>query len=100
VFADLGDDMPNELHVDTAGLRSAAANSTLAAATLASPAICGSASSQPSGTGVTAVNAALAAVLQRQSSRISGQASDLTSSSALYDTTDAEGADAITSVSV
>lgn len=92
--------MPNELHVDTAGLRTAAANSTLAAATLANPGVSGPASSQPSGDGVTAVNAALAAVCQRQSNRISGQAGDLTSSSALYDTTDAEGADTITSVSV
>ncbi|OBG12526.1 hypothetical protein A5765_14305 [Mycolicibacterium celeriflavum] len=92
--------MANELQVDTVGLRIAAANSEVAGAGLTNAGLSGPTSPQPSGAGVAAVNAALSAVRQRQSNRITGQAGDLTAGSARYDSTDTEGADAITTVSV
>ncbi|MGE2835412.1 hypothetical protein [Mycobacterium sp. SMC-4] len=92
--------MANELRVDTGGLRAAAADSQSTATTLTGIGSSGPIPLQPSGAGVAAVNAALSAIRQRQSSRIGGQADDLTVSSARYDTTDTEGAVAITSVSV
>ncbi|WP_234998275.1 hypothetical protein [Mycobacterium sp. DBP42] len=57
-------------------------------------------SSQPSGAGVATVNAALTSVKNRQSERLTGQADALSASSARYDTTDTDGHDAITTVSV
>lgn len=92
--------MANELHVDAAGLRSASASSENVAAGLAGFPLAASASSQPSGVGVAAVNAALTAVKNRQSERLTGQAAALSVSSAQYDTTDADGHDVITTVSV
>ncbi|MGB5113446.1 MAG: hypothetical protein WBO08_18225 [Mycobacterium sp.] len=47
-----------------------------------------------------AMDAALASLRRRQADRISGQAGDLTTSGARYDTTDGDGAGAITTVSV
>ncbi len=46
------------------------------------------------------MNAALTSVKSRQSARITGQADDLSVSSARYDSTDTDGGDAITAVSV
>ncbi|MFN6549538.1 hypothetical protein ACP6C7_03920 [Mycolicibacterium septicum] len=44
---------------------------------------------------MAAINAALTSVQGRQSARMTGQAGDLTTSSARYDTTDSDGRDAI-----
>ncbi|MBE5488563.1 hypothetical protein E3G71_001064 [Mycobacteroides abscessus] len=87
--------MANELHVDAAGLRSAANSSTAVAAGLTSTATSNPTSSQPSAAGVAAVNAALTSAQSRQSQRITGQAGDLTTGSARYDKTDTDGRDAI-----
>lgn len=87
--------MANELHVDAAGLRSAANSSDAAAAGLTSTGAGNPTSSHPSAVGVAAMNAALTSVQQRQSARMTGQASDLSVSSARYDTTDADGREAI-----
>jgi hypothetical protein len=87
--------MANELHVDAAGLRSAASSSTTVAAGLTSTATSNPTSFQPSAAGVAAVNAALTSVQGRQSARMTDQAGDLTTSSARYDTTDSDGRDAI-----
>ncbi|OMC33856.1 hypothetical protein A5740_11230 [Mycobacterium sp. GA-1841] len=92
--------MANGLEVDASGLRIAAATSDDVSATLKAAAGGDSCSTYPSGAGVAAVNAALASVRQRQSSRITGQADDLSVSGARYDTTDTDGSDAITTVSV
>ncbi|MFV8160536.1 hypothetical protein ACNQVK_37465 [Mycobacterium sp. 134] len=89
--------MANELNVDAVGLQAAATSSEAVAATeLSGAQVCGSASWQPSGAGVDAVNAVWASVRQRQAARITGQAADLSVSGARYDTTDEEGRDAIT----
>lgn len=91
--------MGNELEVDTAGLRSAAASTHLAASTLN---FSGSSltSSQPSGSGVAAVYAALAAVRRRQIDLLTAHAKAMTASSALYDATDGDGGNAIGRVQV
>lgn len=88
--------MANELEVDASGLRVAAASSELAATALSGVGAGGPSSSHPSAAGVAAVNAALAATQGRQSTRITGQAEDLSVSSARYDSTDSDGRDAIT----
>lgn len=87
--------MANELQVDAAGLRSAANSSTSVAADLTSTGASNPTSSQPSAAGVAAMNAALTSVQDRQSERMTGQAGDLTTSSAQYDTSDSDGRDAI-----
>ncbi|WNG79977.1 type VII secretion target [Mycobacterium sp. ITM-2016-00316] len=92
--------MADELEVDTAGLRTAAANSEATATGLTGAGFSGATSAQPSGGGVAAVNAALTSLRTRQSARITGQAGDLSTASARYDTTDEGGAGAITAVSV
>lgn len=92
--------MANELHVDAAGLRTAAGNSEGTAAELATGTVEGARGATPSQAGVAAILAAAQSVRSRQSSRISGQADDLRVSSALYDSTDDDGADTITTVSV
>ncbi|WP_124712892.1 type VII secretion target [Mycolicibacterium nivoides] len=92
--------MANELEVDAGGLRVAAAGSDGLAAGLAGGSFDAAASAQPSGAGVAAMNAALTSVKSRQSARITGQADDLSVSSARYDSTDTDGGDAITAVSV
>ncbi|GJJ21158.1 MULTISPECIES: hypothetical protein [Mycolicibacterium] len=93
--------MANELNVDAAGLRVASARSEVAAATALTGAEFGGLSaSRPSSVGVAELNAALTAVQSRQSSRVTGQASDMSVGSARYDTTDEDGGEAITTVSV
>lgn len=87
--------MANELEVDAGGLQTAASSSEAAAAGLTNTAFSSATSAQPSGAGVAAINAALTAVRQRQSDRITGQAGDLTTSSALYEATDSDGGEAI-----
>lgn len=100
-YAGWGIGMANELEVDAIGLRVAAADSEAAAASaFAGAPSCGPATAQPSAAGVDAVYAALASAQSRQSQRIAGQASDLMTSSARYDTTDQDGADAVNTVSV
>lgn len=91
--------MANGLEVDAGGLRVAAAGSDGIAAGLTGGSFDTPRSTQPSGTGVAAVNAALSSVKSRQATRITGQASDLSVSSARYDTTDSDSGDAITTVS-
>ncbi len=86
--------MANELNVSTDGLRIAAADSETATAALTGD---GGASTN---VGIAAMDAALASLRRRQADRISGQAGDLTTSGARYDTTDGDGAGAITTVSV
>lgn len=92
--------MAGELNVDSGGLNAAAASSETAAAGLAGTTPGGTTSTQPSAGGVAAVNAALTALQGRQSTRITGQATDMTTSAAAYTRTDADGSDAITTVSV
>ncbi|WP_441958371.1 hypothetical protein [Mycolicibacterium houstonense] len=92
--------MANELEVDAVGLRVAAAGSDGIAAGLTGGSFDAAPSARPSGAGVAAVNAALASVRSRQSARMTGQAEDLSVSSARYDTTDTDGGDVITTVSV
>lgn len=87
--------MANELEVDAGGLRTAAFSSEVVGASLTGGSFDAAASSQPSGVGVTSMNAVLASVRQRQSARITGQADDLSVSGARYDTTDGDGRDAI-----
>lgn len=87
--------MANGLEVDAVGLRSAANGSTGIAAGLTNTATSNLTSSQPSAAGVAAMNAALASTRSRQSARMTGQAGDLTTSSARYDTTDSDGRDAL-----
>lgn len=87
--------MANELQVDAAGLRSAASSSEGVAADLTGTGTSNPTSSQPSAAGVAAMNAALSSAKSRQSTRMTGQAEDLSVSSARYDTTDTEGRDAI-----
>ncbi len=87
--------MAGDLSVDTGGLRSAASNSeTIASALTTGAETVGG--DHPSGAGVAAFDAAMASVRGRQSSRITGQAGDLSVSSARYDHTDGGAADAIT----
>lgn len=95
MYAGWGIGMANELEVDAGGLRTAAFSSQGVGAGLTVGQLDAAASSQPSGAGVAAVNAALASVKTRQSARITGQADDLSVSSARYDTTDGDGRDAI-----
>lgn len=89
--------MASELEVDGGGLRGAATSSdAIAAVELSGAQACSPVSGRSTAAGVTAVNAALAAMRERQRSRMTGQASDLSVSSARYDSTDTDGADAIT----
>jgi hypothetical protein len=93
-------DVANELHVDAGGLRTASASSDTIAAGLTGGSFDAASSSRPSSAGIAAVNAALAAVRVRHATRITGQAGALSTGSARYDTTDGDGADAVTTVSV
>lgn len=92
--------MADALNVDTGGLTAAAADSEAAAAGLAGTTLSGATSTQPSAVGVGMVNAALSALQTRQSTRITGQAADMATGAAAYTRTDADGSDAITTVSV
>lgn len=101
VWAGWGIGVANELEVDPAGLRVAATDSDLTSADLLGSAqVCAPPSGHPSAAGVAAVNAALTAVQGRQSSRMTRQADTLSVSSVRYDTTDSDGHDAITTVTV
>lgn len=86
--------MANELHVDAAGLLSAANSSDSIAAGLSGVDAGNPSATHASAAGVAAMNAALTSVKSRQSARMTGQASDLTASSARYDATDTDGRDA------
>jgi hypothetical protein len=88
--------MANELKVSTDGRRIAAANSESTAAELAGGTVEGRPGTHPSQVGVAAILATAQSVRARQSQRISGQADDLSVGAARYDTTDSDGADAIT----
>lgn len=92
--------MAGELNVDTGGLRAAAASSEATAAGLAGNTPGAGTSTQPSAAGAAAVNAALTALQGRQSARITGQAADMSTGASAYARTDADGSDAITTVSV
>lgn len=92
--------MANELKVDAAGLRVAAADSDVTAAELASGTVDGGPGTNPSQAGAAAILAAAQSVRTRQSKRITGQGDDLSVSGARYDTTDTGGSEAITTVSV
>lgn len=83
-----------------AGLRAAAAASSKLAAGVASGDAGGSTSPHPSGGGVTAMDAAITATHQRQSTRISGQADGLSAGAGRYESTDGDGAAGIATVSV
>lgn len=87
--------MAHELSVDAAGLRLAATNSEGTAAALAGDQLCRLTASRPSSAGVAAVYAALTSIRSRQARRMTGQADNLLTSSARYDTTDSDGYDAI-----
>lgn len=92
--------MANDLQVDANGLRGAAVASEVIASSLASGPIDGTTVAQPSGAGVDAMNAAVLSLQGRQSSRIAGQAGDLTVGGSTYEQTDSEGAHSITTVPV
>lgn len=93
--------MANGLEVDAAGLRVAAASSDAVAAGLTGADAGNPNANHRSAAGVAAMNAALTSVQGRQTARMTGQAGDLSVSSARYDTTDTDGRDAInTTVSV
>ncbi|SKM38036.1 Uncharacterised protein [Mycobacteroides abscessus subsp. abscessus] len=92
--------MANGLEVDAAGLRIAAASSDAVAAGLTGADTGNPNASHRSAAGVAAMNAALTSVQERQTSRMTGQAGDLSVSSARYDTTDGDAAGTITTVSV
>ncbi|WP_421874644.1 hypothetical protein [Mycolicibacterium wolinskyi] len=93
--------MADELEVDSSGLRTAAFDSEqIAADVLADGAEAGPVGARPSGTGIAALDAAAAAVRQRQATRITGQSGDVSAASHSYDETDGGSAEAITSVSV
>ncbi|CDO08069.1 hypothetical protein C1S82_18405 [Mycolicibacterium cosmeticum] len=92
--------MTGELILDTGGLNAGAARSEATAASLIGTTFTMSMNSQPSAGGVAAVNAALSAVQGRQSTRITGQAGDMTTGAAAYTKTDTDGSGAITAVSV
>jgi hypothetical protein len=92
--------MANELHVDVGGLQIGAANGDLIATTLTGGQFDATSSPQPGSAGIARVNTALAALRARHSNRITGQAGDLTASSGRYNTTDGDGSEAITTVSV
>lgn len=92
--------MANELDVNTDGLRIASASSSVTAVGLEGAVLGGSSASKPSSAGAAAVNAALTEVRGRQSRRMTGQADDMSVSAARYDTTDEDGSNAITAVSV
>lgn len=87
--------MANELNVNADGLRTAAADSETATAALT-----GGGDGLSTNAGIAAMDAALASLRRRQSQRITGQAGALSAGSARYDTTDGDGAGAITTVSV
>lgn len=86
--------MANELNVSTDGLRTAAADSETATAALTGD------GGTSTNVGIVAMDAALASLRRRQSQRITGQAGDLSTGGARYDTTDSGGAEAISTVSV
>ncbi|MGV0811527.1 hypothetical protein ABQF34_06160 [Mycolicibacterium boenickei] len=92
--------MANELHVDAAGLRVAAAKSAITGTTLEGAQVSSPTASRPSSAGVAVVNVALTSVRARQSARVTGQADDLAVGSARYDSTDTDGSDGITTVKV
>lgn len=92
-----------ELRVDVGGLRTAAGNSGALAEVLtagADAAAGGPSTAHPSAAGVAAVNAALAAMTTRHASRIGGQADTVHVASGVYERTDSDGGDGITTVSV
>ncbi len=92
--------MANELNVNADGLRAASAKGDVTAAELAAGTIEGAPGATPSQSGAAAILAAAQSVRTRQSHRVSGQSDDLSVSGARYDTTDDDGASAITTVSV
>jgi hypothetical protein len=96
----VGGAVANELNVNAAGLRASAARSDATAAELAAGTAGGGRGTTPSQAGAAAILAAAQSVRTRQSHRVSGQADDLSVSGARYDTTDDDGAAAITTVSV
>ena len=85
-----------ELEVDATGLQIAAANSEAVADVLATGGADGVFSICPSQAGVASILAAAECVRTRQSQRITGQADDLSVSGVRYDSTDSDGAEAIT----
>lgn len=87
--------MANGLEVDAAGLRIASASSDAVAAGLTGADAGNPSATHHSAAGVAAMNAALTSVQGRQSARMTGQAGDLSVSSARYDSTDSDGRDAI-----
>jgi hypothetical protein len=86
--------------LDVGGLRTAGTGSDTIATGLTGGQVDAAAGSQPSSAGIAEMNAAMASARGRHANRITGLAGDLTTSSARYDTTDGDGADAVTTVSV
>jgi len=97
--------MSGELRVDVDGLRAAAGDSGALAEGLAAGAGAGAAAGGPStahssAAGVAAVNAAIAAMTTRHASRIGGQADAMHTAGGVYERTDSDGGDGVTTVSV
>jgi hypothetical protein len=80
--------MANGLEANADGLRMAAANSHAISTALTGPATDGMASGRPSSAGIAAVDSSNTSARRRQSSRISGQADDLSTGADRYEDTD------------
>lgn len=89
--------MARDLEIDTDGLRNAATASENLAADLRIylPQVTRGSGTQPSQSGVVAVEMAIAEVRARQSRRIAGQADDVVVAAARYDDVDGRTAEAI-----
>ena len=87
--------MANELTVSTDSLRAAAVSSESITAALS-----GGGGVPSINAGIAAMDAALGSVRRRQAVRIGGQAEGMSTGSARYETTDADGAGAIATVLV
>jgi len=99
-LAGLGEDLAIELSVNTDGLLAAAASSEAAADGLKGVRAAPSVGGRSSSGGVTAMNSALAATRDRQSTRIATQVDRLRIGTAAYASGDVAGADAISVVNM
>ncbi|MEZ0341884.1 hypothetical protein ACAG25_18100 [Mycobacterium sp. pV006] len=87
--------MATDLTADTAGLKSAAADSLSVVGDLLVNRFDGPLRPRPSGAGIAAVEAASAAARMRTADRMVGQAGDVAAAGDRYETTDGGSGDAI-----
>lgn len=88
--------MADALNVDTSGLRAAASDSLGVAGAIGGYVAAASSGSQRSHAGVAALDTAVAIVRGRQSGRMDGQASDLSTGGGRFDDTDDDAAGNLT----